>query len=38
MEPHPSGAKRMVSRDFPEVPADEIAAVADRAREILARS
>ena len=38
MEPQPSGAKRMVSRDFPELPADEIAAVAERAREILGRS
>lgn len=34
MEPHPSGAKRMVSRDFAELPADEIAAVAERARRL----
>ncbi|MDQ3690904.1 MAG: HIT family protein [Chloroflexota bacterium] len=35
MEPHPSGASRMVSRDFAERSADEIAAVAERARELL---
>ena len=35
MEPHPSGASRMVSREFAELPADEIAAVAERARALL---
>ena len=35
MEDHPSGAKRMVSRDFPDVAAEEIRAVAERARQLL---
>ena len=35
-EPHPSGAKRMVSGEFPELPAEEIAAVMERARRLLA--
>jgi diadenosine tetraphosphate (Ap4A) HIT family hydrolase len=34
-EPLPSGAQRIVSRDFPEVPGDEIQAVIDKARAIL---
>lgn len=36
MEPHPSGAGRIVSREFEEAPADELAAVAERARRLLA--
>ncbi len=35
-EPHPSGAQRIVSRDFPELAAEEIAAVIARARTLLA--
>ena len=35
MEPHPSGASRIVSREFTELPAEEIAAVAERARQLL---
>lgn len=35
-EPLPSGASRIVSRDFPELPADEIRLVIDRAAELLA--
>lgn len=35
MEPHPSGAKRMVSREFPELPAEEIAAVVERTCRLL---
>ena len=38
MQPHPSGASRMVSREFDELPAEEIAAVAERARQLLARA
>jgi len=34
-EPLPGGAHKMVSRDFPELPSEEIAAVADRVRELL---
>jgi diadenosine tetraphosphate (Ap4A) HIT family hydrolase len=34
--PHPSGAMRMVSREFPELPAEEVAAVIERARTLLA--
>jgi len=36
LEPHPSGATRMVSTEFAEVPAVEIAAVVQRARQLLA--
>ena len=35
-EPQPSGAQKIVSRDFPELDADEIGAVIERARELLA--
>ncbi len=35
-EPLPSGASRIVSRDFAELPADEIRRVIDRAAELLA--
>jgi diadenosine tetraphosphate (Ap4A) HIT family hydrolase len=35
LEPHPSGASNIVSRDFPELPAEEILAVVERARSIL---
>jgi diadenosine tetraphosphate (Ap4A) HIT family hydrolase len=35
-EPQPSGASRMVSRDFPQLPSEEIGAVIDRARALLA--
>lgn len=35
LEPHRSGAKRMVSREFPELPSEEIHAVIERARELL---
>jgi diadenosine tetraphosphate (Ap4A) HIT family hydrolase len=34
--PMPSGAGRLVSREFPELPPDEIEAVIDRARGLLA--
>jgi diadenosine tetraphosphate (Ap4A) HIT family hydrolase len=34
-EPMPSGAQRIVSREFPAVPAEEIDAVIDRARSLL---
>jgi diadenosine tetraphosphate (Ap4A) HIT family hydrolase len=34
-EPMPSGAPRIVSREFPLVPAEEIKSVIDRARTIL---
>jgi diadenosine tetraphosphate (Ap4A) HIT family hydrolase len=34
-EPLDSGAQRIVSSDFPELPAEEISAVIDRARTIL---
>lgn len=34
-EPLPSGATRLVSREFDELPADEIAAVVERARQLL---
>jgi diadenosine tetraphosphate (Ap4A) HIT family hydrolase len=34
-EPLPGGAKRIVSRDFPLVPAEDIQAVIDRARNLL---
>jgi diadenosine tetraphosphate (Ap4A) HIT family hydrolase len=34
-EPLPSGAQRIVSRDFPEIPAADIQAVIDRARALL---
>jgi diadenosine tetraphosphate (Ap4A) HIT family hydrolase len=34
-EPMPSGAQRIVSRDFPELPADEIGGVIERARALL---
>lgn len=37
LEDHPSGAKRMVSRDFPEVPRKELQAVIERARLLLRR-
>lgn len=37
MEPHPSGASRMVSTEFPELPTEEVAAVIERSRSILAR-
>jgi diadenosine tetraphosphate (Ap4A) HIT family hydrolase len=37
-EPLPSGAQRIVSRDFPELEADEIGAVVDRARHLLSRA
>lgn len=37
-EPQPSGAQRIVSRDFPELTASEIGAVIDRTRRLLARS
>lgn len=33
--PLPSGAVRIISKDFPEVPAEELARVADRVRELL---
>lgn len=33
--PLPSGAVTFLSKDFPEVPADELARVADRVRELL---
>lgn len=33
----PSGAQRLLSRDFEELPSAEIAAVIDRARELLSR-
>lgn len=36
MEPHPSGASRIVSKEFAELPAEEIAAVVERARRLLA--
>ena len=36
-EPLPSGAQRIVSREFPEIPAEQIHAVMDRARAILSR-
>lgn len=35
MEPQPSGAGRVVSHDFPELPAVEIAEVVERTRELL---
>lgn len=35
VEPHPSGASRLVSREFAELPADQIRAVIDRARALL---
>jgi diadenosine tetraphosphate (Ap4A) HIT family hydrolase len=35
-EPQPSGAQRIVSHEFPELPAEEIGAVIDRARALLA--
>ena len=35
-EPQPSGADRMVSRDFPELAPHEISGVIERARELLA--
>jgi hypothetical protein len=35
-EPLPSGAQRIVSRDFPELPRERIAEVIARARAILA--
>jgi diadenosine tetraphosphate (Ap4A) HIT family hydrolase len=35
-EPQPSGAMRMVSRDFPELAPEEISGVIERARELLA--
>jgi diadenosine tetraphosphate (Ap4A) HIT family hydrolase len=35
-EPHPSGATRMMSREFSQVPSDEIDAVAERTRQLLA--
>jgi diadenosine tetraphosphate (Ap4A) HIT family hydrolase len=35
-EPQPSGAKRMVSREFPELAPEEISGVIERARELLA--
>jgi diadenosine tetraphosphate (Ap4A) HIT family hydrolase len=38
IEPHPSGAGRIVSREFAELPAEEIAAAAERARQLLATS
>ncbi|HVM25746.1 MAG TPA: hypothetical protein VM253_10160 [Candidatus Limnocylindrales bacterium] len=34
-EPQPSGAQRIVSREFAELPADEIAGVIERARVLL---
>ena len=34
-EPMPSGAQRIVSRDFPELPTQEIDAVIERARSLL---
>jgi hypothetical protein len=34
-EPLPSGTQRMVSREFPELPAETIRAVIDRTRAIL---
>jgi hypothetical protein len=34
-EPLPSGAHRIVSREFPELPADEIRAVIERTRSLL---
>lgn len=34
-EPMPSGAHRIVSRDFPELPSDEIEAVIERTRSLL---
>jgi diadenosine tetraphosphate (Ap4A) HIT family hydrolase len=34
-EPMPSGAHRIVSREFPELPAEEIDAVIERARALL---
>ena len=34
-EPLPGGAQRIVSRDFPELPAEEIRAVIDQARALL---
>lgn len=36
-EPQPSGAQRIVSRDFPEATASEIGVVIDRARRLLSR-
>ncbi|MGH2428102.1 MAG: HIT family protein [Candidatus Limnocylindria bacterium] len=36
-EPQPSGAQRVVSREFPELAADEIAEVIDRARQLLSQ-
>jgi diadenosine tetraphosphate (Ap4A) HIT family hydrolase len=36
MEPLPSGAGRIVSRDFPELPPDQIKRVIDRTAELLA--
>ena len=35
IDPHPSGAGRMVSREFTEVSVDEIAVVIERARHLL---
>ncbi len=35
--PLPSGAVSLVSRDFPGLPAEELAGVADRVRELLRR-
>jgi diadenosine tetraphosphate (Ap4A) HIT family hydrolase len=35
-EPQPSGAQLIVSHEFPELPADEIGTVIDRARALLA--
>lgn len=37
-EPTPSGAQRMVSREFPELTAEEIGGVIERARALLSRS
>jgi hypothetical protein len=34
----PSGAQRIVSRDFPELPADAIGAVIQRARAFLSEA
>ena len=34
-EPMPSGAQRIVSRDFPELPAEESSAVIERTRSLL---
>ena len=36
-EPMPGGAQRIVSRDCPELPREDIDAVMDRVRELLSQ-